>query len=396
MVGLETLGNSGITCVRGIKALGKNAGIKASKKDFAVLYSEVPANLAAVFTKNTAKAAPLILSIEKLKKSKKCQAISVVSGVANAGTGKLGLKNAKLQTELLAKELGIPEKLVFVNSTGIIGKQLPMDKIAAGMNGVKVELSDSFQAGVDAVTAIMTTDKVPKFIAVEVDGVKIAGMVKGAGMVYPNMATLLCFIFTDALVEQKALQAALKIAVEKSFNSLSVDGCMSTNDTVMLLANGLSGRKLQANVFQEALDFVCLELAKKVLLDAEGSTKVFSVEVSGAKNYSDAKQVAMEIVKSDLVKAAVYGNDPNWGRILQAIGQTNVKFSQEKLAIFFDGIQIVEKGLEVPFDMAAAQQAMRQKNFQIRVSIGTGKGKAIAYGCDLTEGYVKENAKYTT
>ncbi|MBI4052981.1 MAG: bifunctional glutamate N-acetyltransferase/amino-acid acetyltransferase ArgJ [Candidatus Diapherotrites archaeon] len=395
MASFRVLDGKGITCVKGIKAVGKFAGIKSSRKDFCVVASDAPAAMAAVFTQNTARAPPVILGLERLKHGK-CQALNVVSGVANAGTGKEGLKNAKLQAKLLADELGISEKLAMVGSTGIIGKQMPMAKIESAMNGVKGELSDSEKAGMSAVEAIMTTDTKPKFIAVQANGFAVAGMAKGSGMIAPNMATMLCYIFTDAAVGQNDLQAGLSKAVEKSFNCISVDACESTNDTVLLLANGLSGKRPSQKEFQEALDFVCLDLAKKIVLDGEGASKMFSATVRGARDFGKAKEMALAIVKSDLVKTAVFGNDPNWGRVLQAIGQTRIPFEMETLAIFFGKVQVVKNGLAADFNLQAAQTEMSKSGFEIIVIAGNGKGEATAYGCDLTEGYIKVNAEYPT
>lgn len=388
---------SSVTFPKGFRALGKACGIKAEKKDFAIVFSEKKCVVGMVCTKNKFKAAPLIVNQGHLKQSNGiANAIFCVSGIANACTGKKGIDDAKQQAKFLAKELGLNEENVLVASTGIIGKFLPLEKIMEGVIGVKQELSSSEGAGLLAAQAIMTTDTFEKTIAVEFDAIKIGAMAKGAGMISPDMATMLCFITTDAVISQKDLQKCLKNAVGKSFNMISIDNCMSTNDNVIAIANGLSKKKADLKKFAEALDFVCIELAKKIVEDGEGSTKIFEVTVSGAKNETVAKKAVHAIITSDLVKSAIHGGDPNWGRIFGAMGSIDEPIKTEKVELYFDSVKIVENGIEAKFDLKKAEEVLQKKKFGIKVELNDGKASATGWGCDLSEDYVKINADYHT
>ena len=387
-----------ITFVRGVKALGKAVGIKSNgNKDFCVVYLKNPSSYASVFTKNSVKAAPVLVNAENLIKSNGvAQALFVVSGCANACTGEKGIADAKEMAQLISRELKVKPEHVVVSSTGVIGKFLPMDKLQDGVKGVSTQLSDSAQSGLDASLAITTTDTRMKTIAVEVDGVRFAGMCKGAGMIHPNMATMLAYVFTDAQISSFNLKNALSFSVEKTFNLMSVDGCTSTNDTLAVFATGESGKSLSEEKFQKALDFVCLQLAKKIVSDGEGVTKVFETTVKNARSQEDAKKMVLSIINSPLVKTAVYGNDANWGRVIQAIGSTQIKIDLNSFDVFFNDLQLVKNGVEQAFDESAARKIMSQKEFTITVDLKLGGASVTGWGCDLTEEYIKINAEYTT
>src|SRR3989338_9302920 len=310
MVKMKLLKND-VCAPMGFKALGKAIGIKKSgKHDLAVIFSEVLADSAAVYTSNKVKGAPLIVTKNHLKNGK-AQAVVVNSGVANVCTGEKGIKDAEDMASIAAKEMGISPNDVIVASTGVIGKFLPMEKISSGLKGIKKELS----ANSEVAKAIMTTDIAEKSIAVKEDNFTIGAIAKGSGMIRPNMATMLCFITTDAKIPAKKLDLFLRNSVNRSFNMISVDMDTSTSDMAIILANGLAGAADEKK-FQAALDFVCIELAKKIASDGEGATKLVEVEVKGAITEEDAKKATKSIISSNLVKCAIFGNDPNWGRIL--------------------------------------------------------------------------------
>ncbi|MCK9572670.1 MAG: bifunctional glutamate N-acetyltransferase/amino-acid acetyltransferase ArgJ [Candidatus Omnitrophica bacterium] len=361
---------------------GVKCGIKKSKKlDLALFYSKVPAIASAKFTSNAILAAPLQVNLSQLKSSKYFQAVLVNSGNANCFTGKAGLLDAWLSVSLAAKELKINKKSVLVNSTGIIGKRLPIKKIARAIPGLCAGLSKNKTAL--AQQAIMTTDTFAKEVSVKFKVgkrmVTVCAVAKGAGMIAPNMATLLCFIFTDALITQPALDKALTAAVENSFNCITVDGCMSTNDTVIVLANGAAGNKLidfknNYAAFSQALNLVCLDLAKKVVQDAEGASKFIKIDVCTAKSKQEAKLVALAIANSDLFKTACFGENPNFGRIAAAVGASGIKVKEEKLKI----------------DLGP----LNKKEVNLKVCLGRGKESSTVYTCDLTGEYIKINAEY--
>ncbi|CUH95193.1 Arginine biosynthesis bifunctional protein ArgJ [Propionispora sp. 2/2-37] len=395
----------GITAPQGFKAAGVKAGLKKSgKEDVAVIYSTEPAAAAAVFTTNTMAAAPVIVSRQAAEKGK-ASAIIVNSGCANACTGEQGLADAKAMARITADLLGVAQDEVLVASTGIIGVTLPMEKVAAGINKTVGELS--VEGAAKAAQAIMTTDTFAKSCAYEFElsgkMVRIAGIAKGSGMIHPNMATMLSFITTDAAIAAPVLKQALTEAVGVSFNMVSVDGDTSTNDMVAVLANGLAGNTVIADsagkdyqLFSKALTAVCIDLAKMVARDGEGATKFLEVNVSGAASFAEAKKAAMAIAKSPLVKTAFFGQDPNWGRILCAVGYSEAAVVPEKTSLDISGITIVENGLGVPYDEHALRTVMAAHDIVVNVDLAAGAAKATVWTCDFSYEYVKINGEYHT
>jgi len=390
-----------VAAPKGFFASGMHCGIKKKGLDLALIFSGVPAVAAGVWTTNSVKAAPVLLTESKLKDA--CaHAIIANSGNANCMNGKAGVKCAKQTAASVSGALCIDRDDVLVASTGIIGKPLPVPKIIAAVPQLAQSLSR--HGGTMAAKAIMTTDLVAKEVAVSLSiagrTVKIGAIAKGSGMIYPNMATMLCFITTDADIELAALRSSVKAATDKSFNMVTVDGDMSTNDTVLLLANGMAMnpriRKGSPDYikFCSALDFVMISLAKSVARDGEGASKFIEVNVTGAKSADDAKKVAMEIANSNLVKTAVAGEDPNVGRIASSAGASGVKFDATKLDISLNGVKGVSSGSARPELRAAAKKQMKKKEILIRVDLGSGKASATAWTCDLTERYIKINARY--
>ena len=399
----EIIETGTVTSPDGFSAGAIFAGIKANTKtgfDLGILYSKVPCNTAAVFTKNKIKAAPVLLSQERLKLGK-AAAVVANSGCANACTGEQGMTDAKDTTKAVAVHLGIAPEDVLVASTGVIGRMLPMDLIKASIPLIKV----SPDGGHDFARAIMTTDTVMKEIAIRVTagGNKfvIGGAAKGAGMIHPDMATMLCFLTTDAEVDIEFLRKALKKAVDVSFNMISVDGDTSTNDTVILMGNGQSENEpitedsKYAKAFQQALDRVCIYLAKQVAADGEGATKLIELTVNGAKTTAEARKIARTVVTSPLVKTAVYGNDPNWGRIIAAAGRSGVEID-ENINLFIGNIIVLKAGRPQNLNLDKAQAALKKKEVLIEIQLNAGDATATAWGCDLTEEYIKINAEYTT
>lgn len=388
-----------VTSPKGFKAGAIHAGIKYAdpkRLDLAVLYSEKPCNTAAVFTTNKVKAASVLLDIKRLQKGK-ISAVIMNSGCANACTGEQGMADAEEMAKLAAKLCGVKPESVMVSSTGVIGTMMPMDKVRAAVPKIKLAAKN----GHDAAHAIMTTDRVPKEVAVKANGYTIGGMMKGSGMIHPNLATMLCYITTDAAADKEFLQKVLNKAVDASFNLISVDGDNSTNDTVLLLANGVSGKKIKAGtpgakVFQETLNQVCTYLAKEAVRDGEGASKVIEVKVSGAASAKDARLCARTIIGSSLVKTAVYGSDPNWGRVVAAAGRSGAELVPEKTELYMGDFYLFKNGTPLPFDKKAAKKYMDGKEVSFHLKLNIGKGEASAWGCDLTEEYVKINAEYTT
>ena len=391
--------SGGVTSPGGFKAGAVHAGIKYSdpkRLDLGVLFSEKPCTAAAVFTTNKVKAAPVLLDMKRLQKGK-ISAVIMNSGCANACTGEQGMKDAIEMTELAAKLSGVKPEAVMVSSTGVIGTMLPMDKVKAAVPKIKL----TKDGGHNLARAIMTTDRVPKEIAIKEDGFTVGGCLKGAGMIHPNMATMLCYITTDAGVEKDFLQQALKKAVDVSMNLISVDGDNSTNDTILLLANGVSGTAVKpgtdkAKAFQQALNRVCMRLAKAAARDGEGATKLIEVKVSGAVNKNDARLAARTIISSSLVKTAVYGSDPNWGRVVAAAGRSGADMDPGKTELFMGDFHLFKNGAPLPFDKKEASKYMGGKEVFFHLNLHLGRGEATAFGCDLTEEYVKINAEYTT
>ncbi len=394
-----------VTTPKGFKAAGIRCGIKDDPdlRDLSLILSENPGNAAAVYTQNKVKAPPIFLNQKHLEDGR-AQAIIANSGNANTCTGDRGFENAERTAKLTAEVLGIRSEDVLATSTGVIGVPLPMDKIEAGIKRIAQELS--VDGGDAAALGIMTTDTFPKKIAVEIqlsDGlVSVGGIAKGSGMIAPNMATMHCFITTDASIESDLLGELLRKSVDRSFNCITVDGDMSTSDIVIVLANGMSGTSslvLESDdtaKFVEALDFATLELAKMIAKDGEGATKFVTVKVEGARTFEDAKKAAKSVAESNLVKTAVFGRDPNWGRILCALGYSGVDVDERTITVKIGGISVYQNGLGVDFDHAKAVEVLSEENVCIDIDLGQGSEKIEFYTCDLTYDYVKINAEYTT
>ncbi len=398
---LDLIRSSSITSASGFLAGAVHAGMKSKDElDLAILCSEVTCRAAGVFTTNQIKSAPVVLSRRHISKGR-AQAVVTNSGCANACTGKQGLIDALGMANLVAAKLGIPPEEVLVASTGVIGVPLPMDRIRAGVRRMKL----TKKGGHNFCRAIMTTDTRPKETAVRVDSkggkFTIAGVAKGAGMIHPNMATALCFIATDAAVSTDFLRAALHRAVDGSFNMVSVDGDTSPSDCTFLLANGLAGNKpvdfSNGEVFLEALKAVCTYLAKSIARDGEGATKLIEVVVDGAEDQVWARQVARAIVSSPLVKAAIHGNDPNWGRIVAALGRSGARVREDKLDLYLNEVCVMKQGSPSIFNKADVISTLADTDdVFIKLCLNLGDGKATAWGCDLSEEYVTINSAYTT
>ena len=393
----------GITYPEGIKAAGVKCGIRFDKKDLALIYSEKIADAWGTFTTNKFKAAPLVVTEKNLSLSGgKLQAVLINSGIANACTGEKGLKDAWGMVNYVSKGLKIDKEYVAVTSTGKIGEFLPLDKIKAGLNEAISKLNTS--GGIEAAEAILTTDTKKKEIAVcfklGEQEVKIGGMAKGSGMIHPNMATMLGFITSDISIKGELLQEALKQVVEKTFNMISVDGDTSTNDMVLLMANGLAGNKLidkkdtDYYKFLSALQYVAEYLAKCIAKDGEGATKMIEVEVKNALSFAEAKKVAKAVINSPLVKTAIFGKDPNWGRILAAVGYSGAEVVPDKVDLYLKE-KIVEDGQPLKFSRQALHEYLKLSDeIKILIDLKIGKESTTAWGCDLTYDYVKINTKY--
>ena len=399
---MQILENGSVTSPRGFTAAAVAAEIKyTGRTDLAVVYSKVPAQAAAVYTLNRFKAAPLRVTEENISNGM-AQAIVVNSGIANAGMGAEGMRLAREMSDCAAEALGIAKDDVIVASTGVIGMPLPMDKVKAGIEKASKALYPD--GGHDAARAIMTTDTVCKEMAVQlrIDGklVTIGAMAKGSGMIHPNMATMLGFITTDVNIDNKALQAAFKANIDDSFNMVSVDGDTSTNDMVVILANGQAGNAVLTEespdfpAFKEALRDICIAMAQKIAGDGEGATKLVECTVTGAATKEDARLAAKAIIASSLVKTAIYGNDANWGRIACAAGYSGALFDPDKVNIFIGDVQVAQNGMGLEFDEAKATETLKQKKVNILVKFNIGTEEATAWGCDLTYDYVSINADY--
>jgi glutamate N-acetyltransferase/amino-acid N-acetyltransferase len=395
---VKNLRNGTITSPKGFLAGAIAAGIKTKGgPDLGILYSEKPCAVAGRFTKNRIKAAPVQWCQERVA-SGKAQAVIINAGCANACTGAQGMKDARAMAQIAARKLDIPDDSVLVASTGVIGKKLPIDLIEVG--AMKMELSA--QGGHELARAIMTTDTHPKEIAVAVEeyGFIVAGIAKGAGMIHPDMATMLSFLTTDAKIDARLLDQLLGEAVDASLNMITVDGDTSTNDTVLILANGAGGvvkvGTKAAEAFAEALSKVCIYLARSIAADGEGATRLIEVTVEGAKSLADARIAARTIVGSPLVKSAVHGRDPNWGRIIAALGRSGAEFNPKKVDLYLDKIQLMSAGEPVPFNKKVASAAMGKDEVKVRVALNGGKHSATAWGCDLSAEYVAINSEYTT
>ena len=399
----------GVTAAKGYEAAAAAAGIKyTDRTDMAMIYSQVPCIAAGTFTTNVVKAAPVRWDQQVVKSGEKVQAVIVNSGIANACTGEEGLGYCRETAKAAAEALNISEKGVLIGSTGVIGKQLPMDKVAAGILALSEKKNDSLENGTAAAKAIMTTDTCEKELAVtiEVGGktVTIGGMAKGSGMIHPNMCTMLSFITTDAVISKETLQKALSGDVEDTYNMISVDGDTSTNDTVLLLANGMAENPEIADKtedfrkFAEALHVINEYLAKKIAGDGEGATALFEVKAVGCESVGQAKTLAKSIVCSNLTKTAIAGHDANWGRIFCALGYSGVDFDQDKVELQFISkagtIKIAENGVAVNFSEEEATDILSQEEITAYINMHTGEGAATAWGCDLTHEYISINADY--
>jgi len=391
----------GLTTVKGIKVTSRHAGLKTQGRDLAVIYSESPASAAAVWTTNQVKAASLLVSIKHLERGK-VQALVVNSGIANTCTGERGLKDAEEITRIAAEELGIPPESVLIFSTGYVGKYLPLEKIRGALKDIKYDLTASPAAGLEAAKAIMTTDTRPKMLSVKVPlkngkEITLGAMAKGAGMICPNMATMLCFLATDLSIPNELLKRTLQRSVDKSFNMINVDGDMGASDAVVLLANGTEPlAESDLGLFQEALDTVCVSLAKMIVRDGEGASKLMEVKVQGAKTFQDAKMAALSVVKSNLVKCAIYGDDPNIGRIVLVLGASGINLEEKKLDVYLENIKMVENGVFVEFDRYQATQVMSRPEVRFVIDLNVGHEEATAWGCDLTPEYIRINSEYPT
>ncbi|MCI9052701.1 MAG: bifunctional glutamate N-acetyltransferase/amino-acid acetyltransferase ArgJ [Lachnospiraceae bacterium] len=399
----------GVTAAKGFQAAGIYAGIKKNNKsDMAMVYSEVPCIAAGTFTTNLVKAAPVKWDQKVVKESDSAQAIVVNSGVANACTGEEGYQSCMDMAKKAGEVLSIPQDAVLVASTGVIGKQLPMDIILNGIEKLKDALGDKLSDGTAAAEAIMTTDTISKQTAFEfeIGGKKVVlgGMCKGSGMIHPNMATMLCFITTDIAIEKSLLQEALSEVVKDTFNMISVDGDTSTNDSVLLLANGRAENELirekgnEYEVFKEVLNKVMTSLSKKIAGDGEGATALLEVKVVNAKTKEQAIVLSKSVITSNLTKAAIFGHDANWGRILCAMGYSGAEFQPDKTDIYFESaagcLQVVKNGMATDYSEGYATKILSEAEVFVIVDIKEGEEMAIAWGCDLTYDYVKINADY--
>ena len=399
----------GVTAAKGYEAASTAAGIKyQGRTDMALIYSQVPCVSAGTFTTNVVKAAPVKWDRQIVDSGAGVQAVVVNSGIANACTGEEGMGYCKETAEAAATALNIDAAGVLVGSTGVIGMQLPMQKLVDGIQVLAGKKAEGLQSGHDAALAIMTTDTVEKEMAVEIEiggkTVTIGGMSKGSGMIHPNMCTMLAFITTDAAITKEALQKALSEDVEDTYNMISVDGDTSTNDTAILLANGLAGNQEityaspEYETFKEALHMVNETLAKKMAGDGEGATALFEVKVVGAESIKQAKTLAKSVVCSNLTKAAIAGHDANWGRILCAMGYSGVQFDPEKVDLFFESkagkLQIIENGVATDYSEEVATKILSEPEITATADIKMGDYSATAWGCDLTHEYININADY--
>lgn len=399
----------GVTAAKGFLAAGVEAGIKyQNRKDMAMVYSKTPCRAAGVFTTNVVKAAPVLWDKEVVESEWEAQAIVVNSGIANACTGKLGYEYCRETAGAAADALEISPQSVLICSTGVIGMQLPMEKMTEGVRMLAKAIKPGEEAGTDAAKAIMTTDTRNKQVAVKVTiggkEVTIGGMCKGSGMIHPNMCTMLAFVTTDVNISKKLLQEALSADVQDTFNMVSVDGDTSTNDTLIVLANGQAGnpeiteKGADYDTFVEALHYVNETLAKKIAGDGEGATALFEVKVIHADNKEDAKTLAKSVITSSLTKAALFGHDANWGRILCALGYSGAKFDPEAIELYLESsagkILIFKDGMAADYSEEEATRILSCSEVTALVDMKMGEAEATAWGCDLTYDYVKINADY--
>lgn len=399
----------GVTAAKGFQVASAAAEIKyKNRTDMAMIYSQVPCLAAGTFTTNVVKAAPVKWDQEIVYQHPGARAVVCNSGIANACTGSEGYGYCKETAQAAAETLGISESEVLVASTGVIGMQLPIEKISAGVKAMAPKLSDTLEAGTEAAKAIMTTDTVKKEIAVqtEIGGktVTVGGMCKGSGMIHPNMCTMLGFVTTDVCISKELLQSALSEDVQDTYNMVSVDGDTSTNDTVLLLANGMAEnpciteKNEDYEAFKKALNYVNTALAKKIAGDGEGATALFEVKIVGAESKEQAVTLSKSVVTSSLTKAAIYGHDANWGRILCAMGYSGAQFDPEKVDLYFESragkIKIIENGVSTGYSEEEATRILSEEAVTAVADIKMGNASATAWGCDLTYDYVKINADY--
>ena len=401
--------DGGVTAAKGFEAAAAAAGIKyQGRDDMALIYSSVPCRAAGTFTTNVVKAAPVKWDQKAVAESPFVQAVIVNSGIANACTGAEGYGYCKETAEETAEVFGIPEDAVLVASTGVIGMQLPIDRLKKGISLLKEAKGSGIEKGTAAAKAIMTTDTVHKEIAVQVElggkTVTIGGMCKGSGMIHPNMCTMLAFVTTDANISKEMLQKCVSADVKDTYNMISVDGDTSTNDTLLVLANGLAGNpeiteeNEDYQAFAKALNEVNTYLAKKMAGDGEGATALFEVKVMGAESKEQAVTLSKSVVTSSLVKAAIYGHDANWGRILCAMGYSGAQFDPEKVDLYFESaagrIKIIENGVSTGYSEEEATKILSEPEVTAIADVKMGTAEATAWGCDLTYDYVKINADY--
>ena len=405
---MKVIENGTVTNPKGYQGAGLHIGIKKRNKDFALIVSDVEAKAVGTFTTNMVKAAPVLWDKQVVENSDTVKAIAINSGIANACTGKLGNQANEKFASIVGNALNVEKEKVLICSTGVIGKQLSTDPIEKGIDEALKQLKDDHRAGIDVATSIMTTDTKPKHLAVEIEVkgkmVTIGACCKGSGMIHPNMATMLGFITTDLNISKELLNKALKSVIPDTFNMISVDGDTSTNDSVVLLANGMAenpeityGTEDYKN-FAEALHTINEYLAKKIAGDGEGATALFEVKAVGCESVEQAKTLAKSIVCSNLTKTAIAGHDANWGRILCAMGYSGAQFDPEKVDLFFESkagkIQIIENGTAVDYSEAEATKILSETEVTAIADVKMGDKTATAWGCDLTHGYIEINADY--
>lgn len=399
-----------ITNVKGIKCWGAHTGVKSLRRDLAIIYSEVPASAAAVFTQNKVVAAPITLSRRHIKDGK-AQAIVINAGNANAATGKQGDEGAEAMAQTLADELKIDKELVLVASTGVIGEPFPTEEIVQGIKQNAGKLTNKSNAGTFVANAILTTDTFAKegFIEYDLDGfeVNMGGIAKGSGMIHPNMATMLAFIFTDAAIDARLLQKTVREITDKTFNMITVDGDTSTNDMVLVLANGRANNdELKTekdngfDTFRANLEDMMMHLAQQIVSDGEGASKYIEYELVKVKNEKRGRTLIRSISSSALVKTAMFGRDPNWGRIISAAGNAGIPFNYKKIDLYLGSeskiIQVLNKGVPVEYDRSYMKKLLRESHIKIKLDMHEGNASAKGWGTDLTTDYVLFNSVYTT
>ncbi|MBV6642325.1 MAG: bifunctional glutamate N-acetyltransferase/amino-acid acetyltransferase ArgJ [Cyclobacteriaceae bacterium] len=401
-----------ITNVRGIKVWGAHTGVKSMRRDLALMYSEVPAKVSATFTQNLVVAEPIKLSRKHLEENNNmAQVIVVNSGNANACTGEQGRDAAEAMAKATAEEFGVDVKSVLVASTGIIGKPFPTEEVVQGIRDNAKNITENSRAGSFAANAILTTDTFAKegYVDFDIDGntIKIGGIAKGSGMIHPNMGTMLAFIFTDINIDQKLLDRAFKEAVNNSFNMITVDGDTSTNDMACIMANGMADNEEitkasdpHYKLFKEKLFEILVHLAKLIISDGEGASKFIEYRLNGARTIEDARQIVRTVSGSSLVKTAMFGRDPNWGRILAAMGRSGVEFNPDKVDLWIgnekDSVLMLEKGRPVEIDVQLIKRVLKDSNLVIEIKLYEGRASAVGWGADLTTDYVMFNSMYTT